>query len=124
MVFGCGVPLVQLPCMGVVSAFTTTGPELEHWLRGKNPLCDYLVDHTVRTAQEEQKIATWSRAIWDVTAVGWLLDGDFMLDRLERSPIPQYDHHYSFDPNRHVIRYVYHIHRDKLFAALFEALIR
>ena len=29
IVFGCGVPLVQLPCMGVVSAFTTSGPELE-----------------------------------------------------------------------------------------------
>ena len=30
IVFGCGVPLVQLPCMGVVSAFTTSGPELEN----------------------------------------------------------------------------------------------
>ena len=27
IVFGCGVPLVQLPCMGVVSEFATTGPE-------------------------------------------------------------------------------------------------
>jgi inosine-uridine nucleoside N-ribohydrolase len=26
IVFGCGVPLVQLPCMGVVSAFTVSGP--------------------------------------------------------------------------------------------------
>lgn len=32
IVFGSGAPLVMLPCMGVVSAFTTTGPELEHWL--------------------------------------------------------------------------------------------
>jgi len=122
VVFGCGVPLVQLPCMGVVSAFTTCGPELEYWLRGKNPLCDYLVDRTTSAALDEQKIHTWTRALWDVTAIGWLLDGEYMLDRLEHSPIPQYDHHYSFDPNRHMIRYVYHIHRDKLFAALFEAL--
>ena len=42
VVFGCGVPLVQLPCAGVVSGFRTTGPELEYWLRGKNKLCDYL----------------------------------------------------------------------------------
>ena len=42
VVFGCGVPLVQLPCAGVVSSFRTTGPELEYWLRGKNKLCDYL----------------------------------------------------------------------------------
>lgn len=50
IVFGCGVPLVQLPCMGVVSAFTVSGPELEAHLRGKNPLCDYLADFTEQEA--------------------------------------------------------------------------
>lgn len=42
VVFGCGCPLVQLPCMGVVSSFYVTGPELRTWLSGKNALCDYL----------------------------------------------------------------------------------
>jgi hypothetical protein len=50
------------------------------------------------------------------------LDGPFMLDRLEHSPIPQYDHHYSFDKTRHIIRYVYYISRDKLFEDLFNKL--
>ena len=124
IVFGCGVPLVQLPCMGVVSAFTTCGPELEHWLRGKNDLCDYLVDVTAKEAVEAGGLSTWTRPIWDVTAVAWLLDGDFMFDRLEPSPIPQYDHHYSFDKTRHMIRYVYHINRDALFKDLFETLAK
>ena len=114
--------LVQLPCMGVVSAFTTSGPELEHWLRGKNELCDYLVETTTQAALADQKIPTWTRVIWDVCAVGWLLDGDFMDDVLCPSPIPQYDNHYSFDPARHFIRYVYHVYRDKLFEALFKKL--
>jgi hypothetical protein len=122
VVFGCGAALVQLPCMGVVSAFTASGPELEHWLRGKNELCDYLVDYTTKSALKDGGLPNWTRAIWDVTAVGWLLDGDFMLDRLEPSPIPQYDHHWSIDPRRHLFRYVYHINRDKLFKALFEKL--
>jgi hypothetical protein len=56
--------------------------------------------------------------------VGWLLDGDFMEDRLEPSPIPEYDHRWSIDPRRHLYRYVYRIHRDKLFQALFEALAK
>lgn len=30
------MPLVQFPGMGVISAFATTGPELEYWLKGKN----------------------------------------------------------------------------------------
>lgn len=124
LVFGCGVPLVQLPCMGVVSAFATSGPELEYWLRGKNKLCDYLIDMTAAEAKKCCGGDTWTRAIWDVTAVAWLLDGDFMYDRLEHSPIPEYDNHYAFDRNRHLIKYVYCINRDKLFGDLFKKLSR
>lgn len=124
IVFGCGVPLVQLPCMGVVSAFTTSGPELEYHLRGKNKLCDYLVDVTTKEALECYGGSTWTRPIWDVTAVAWLLDGDFEEDCLIHSPIPEYDDRYAFDNNRHFIKYVYHIKRDNLFADLFEKLAK
>jgi inosine-uridine nucleoside N-ribohydrolase len=122
IIFGCGAALVQLPCMGVVSSFAASGPELEYWLRGRNELCDYLVDYTTKSAIKNGGLPNWTRVIWDVTTVGWLLDGDYMLDRLEHSPIPQYDHYYSFDHTRHLYRYVYHINRDKLYKTLFEAL--
>ncbi|MDR2568964.1 MAG: nucleoside hydrolase [Oscillospiraceae bacterium] len=124
IIFGCCVPLVQLPCMGVVSSFTTSGPELEYWLRGKNELCDYLVDVTTTQAVEDSGISTWTRVIWDVTAVAWLLGGDFMLDRIEPSPIPEYDNHYAFNKTRHPIRYVFHINRDLLFEDLFRTLAK
>lgn len=124
IVFGCGVPLVQLPCMGVVSAFTTSGPELEYHLRGKNKLCDYLVNVTTTEAAACNGGAVWTRPIWDVTAVAWLLDDDFEEDCLIHSPIPEYDNRYAFDNNRHFIKYVYHIKRDKLFADLFAKLSR
>lgn len=124
IVFGCGVPLVQLPCMGVVSAFTTSGPELEYHLRGKNKLCDYLVDVTTKEALTYQGGTAWSRPIWDVTAVAWLLNDDFEEDCLIHSPIPEYDDRYAFDNNRHFIKYVYYINRDKLFADLFYKLTK
>ncbi len=122
IVFGCGVPLVQLPCMGVVSAFRLSGPEMEYHLRGKNMLCDYLIDVTEKEALEYGGNDAWTRAIWDVTAVGWLLDPEFMNDRLEPSPIPEYDHHYAFNKTRHFIKYVYHIERDRLALDLFKKL--
>jgi len=122
IIFVCGAAVVQLPCMGVVSAFTATGPDLEYWLRGKNALCDYLADVTEKEAAAYHGGGVWSRVIWDVTGVAWLLDGDFMQDRLEYSPIPQYDHHYGFDKTRHFIRYVYHINRDALFNDLYKKL--
>jgi inosine-uridine nucleoside N-ribohydrolase len=123
IVFGCGAAVVLLPCKGVVSAFTISGPELEYWLKGKNKICDYLAAVTIKDAARRSSIKTWAKQIWDVTAVAWLLEGDYMLDRLEPSPIPEYDGHYAFDKTRHFIRYVYHIERNKLFSDLFDKLL-
>lgn len=122
VIFDSRAAVVQLPCMGVVSSFRTTRGELEMFLKGKNALCDYLLEITVHDGQAESPYSTWSRVIWDVTAVGWLLGEDFMQDRLIPAPIPQYDHHYSFDANRHFIRYVYNINRDALMEDLFRKL--
>lgn len=122
IVFGCGVPLVQLPCMGVVSEFAVSGPELEYHLRGANKLCDYLVNNVLEEVKGCDVKAAWSRIIWDVTAVAWLLDGDFEEDYLIHSPIPEYDSRYAYDNSRHFMRYVYHINRDNLLSDLFEKL--
>lgn len=124
IIFGCGVPLVQLPCKGVVAHFATTRYELEHWLMGKNELCDYLCSHTIKTAESYAAGTPWSRSIWDVTAVAWLLNDNqrFMSDYLVKSPIPEYDYHYAYNEHRHFIKYVYEINRDALFDDLFRAL--
>ena len=124
VVMGCGCPLVQLPCMGVVSAFYTTEPELKYWLQGKNALCDYLVAHTVEAAEKYAKGRVWSRVIWDVTAVAWLLNDDdrFMWGKIVPAPIPTYDKQYAFDGRRHPILQVTHIKRDGLMHELFRIL--
>ena len=124
VVFGCGVPLVQLPCHGVVDRFVTSRYELEHWLSEKNELCDYLVKIAVRDGEKYTSYSAWTRVIWDVTAVAWLLNDDhrFLSDCLIPSPIPEYDHHYGSDCSRHLINYVYHVNRDALFSDLFAKL--
>ena len=124
VIFRSSAPLVQLPCMGVVSALTTTGPELIHWLRGKNALCDYLCDHTIQEAESYAAGKPWSRVIWDIAAVGWLLNDHqhLMLDRVEQRPLPQYDHHFSRDSALPCYTYVWHIHRDAILFDLFSRL--
>ena len=126
VVFGCEAPVVQLPCMGVVDHFYATGPELRHWLGGKNALCDYLVAHTEEAANAYAAGKVWSRVIWDVTAVGWLLnDGNRLMEgRIIPAPLPQYDNHYSIDFTRHPSCYVWCIHRDALMQDLVEKLTR
>lgn len=120
VVFGSGVPLVQLPCNGVVSAFTVSEAELKTWLLGKNKLCDYLVQHTIDEVTYA-KGQPWTRTIWDVTAVAWLA-GNFMSDCLVATPMPEYDSLYGGGSGRPLMRYVYHIYRDKLFADLVRRL--
>ena len=124
VVFGCGCPLVQLPCMGVVSAFYTTKPELEQWLIGKNPLCDYLARHTIEEADSYAAGRVWSRVIWDVCAAAWLLNdgGRFMWSRLIPAPIPTYDGYWAKSDSRHLICQVTCIHRDALMGELFRVL--
>ena len=126
VVFSCGAPVVHLPCMGVVDHFYATGPELRHWLGGKNALCDYLVAHTEEAANAYAAGKVWSRVIWDVTAVGWLLnDGNRLMEgRIIPAPLPQYDNHYSIDFMRHPSCYVWCIHRDALMQDLVEKLTR
>lgn len=124
VIFGSGVPLVQLPCMGVVEMARTTKPELEFWLKGKNPLCDYLVRHTVEEAESYAAGSAWSRVIWDITAVAWLTDdqGVMFKDRVVPRPQVTADCKYDFSALGALERYVYHVDRDRLFTQLFTCL--
>ena len=120
------VPFVQLPCAGVVTHFTISKPELEYWLMGKNPLADYLARNTIEAADSYADGKPWTRVLWDVTTIGWLLGGDgrFMATRLIPTPMPEYDNRYGANPQGELMAYVYHINRDALMADMIEKLCR
>lgn len=126
VVFGCGAPLVQLPCAGVVSAFAVSRQELEHFLLGKGALADYLAQNTIDAAEQYAAGRDWTRVIWDVTAVAWLKNhGDrFLLSRLVPTPLPTYDKQYEDVPDAPAMRYVYYIHRDALMNDLFNTITK
>ncbi len=116
-----GVPLVQLPCLGVVTEFRISGPELDFWLADKNPLCSYLAKNT-KDAVKALQGTPWTRVIWDVTAVAWLKnDSDrFMLSRLIPIRLPEYSGVYSEKDEDTLQRYVYSINRDALMQDLID----
>jgi len=120
IVFDSGVPLLVVPCVGVCTEFRTTVPELEYYLRGKNELCDYLVDITA--AYNRHGVPAWSKVIWDVTAVAALI----LPSSLDMVVIPRPyltdDCRYATDNARPHYIYVRNINRDKLFADLFTKL--
>ena len=120
VVMGSGVPLVQLPCMGVVSEFRISKPELEYWFRGKNAVSDYLADNTIRAAERRHKGTPWTRCIWDVTAVAWLMnDNDALMEsRIIPTHVPSLDFVYEQPEDAPPMRYIYQIKRDALMTDL------
>ena len=126
VVFGCGVPLVQLPCRGVVSSFTLSKPELEAWFYDKGDVADYLSRITVEHVEKTTSRKCWSKVIWDVTAVAWLLNDEdrFMKAKIITAPLPSYDNLYTQKPGNHSMRYVYFINKDVLMTDLIEKITR
>jgi inosine-uridine nucleoside N-ribohydrolase len=125
VVMSSGISFVQLPCMGVVSSFTVSKPELEYWLKGKNPLADYLATNTIDEAESYAHGKPWTRVIWDVTAVAWLLNDNnrFMLSSIVKTPLSSYEGIYEDYAEGEDMRYVYYIHRDRLMEDLFAKIL-
>lgn len=125
VVMKSGAPFVQLPCYGVVDKFAVSGAELELWLKGKSKIADYLATNTINAVDPRFKQKAWTRVIWDVTAVAWLLnDSDrFMDSRIIPTPLPTYDNLYAADFSGYPMRYVYSIKRDELMTDLFRKIL-
>ncbi len=125
VVMSSPAPFVQLPCAGVVSAFYISVDELRCRLLGKNKLCDHLAGYVMEVMKPRGE-SDWTRVLWDVTAVGWLLNDNerLMATRIEKTLLPDYDNHYELTPIEKPMRYVYYIHRDALMNDLIDKLTK
>ena len=63
VVISSNAPYIQLPCDGVVNSFAISFLEMEHFLKGKNPLCDFLIKRVADEIEEFLKLGTASRVI-------------------------------------------------------------
>jgi hypothetical protein len=110
-----GVPLVLIPCMGVTSHLVTTLPEMREFVRGRGRIGDYLFDIF---ANYESNQFGWSKVIWDIAPIAYLLDPNWVPTELISSPILE-ELTWKIDNHRHIIRYARFIHRDPIFRDLF-----
>ncbi len=121
VVLNSGVPVVIMPCQPVVSHFLTTIPELNFYLKGKTKLSDYLLNSTIEYSGGAD---TWSKVIWDVTAVAWLVNPAWLPTNLVHSPILTDQITYSTDRSRHFIRMASSVNRDAIFRDLFSKITK
>ena len=136
VIYDCGVPLVMLPCAGVTTHLSTTVPEIEKYVLGKGAIGDFLAQ---RFMEYSDNHFGWSKEIWDVIAVAYLINPDWAPSYMIPSPIiaqrnssdiglagdPNWHNGHlvwATDPSRHPIRYAYHLERDPIFRDLFTKL--
>jgi len=121
VIFDSGVPLVQLPCTPVVTHLTTTVPEMEAYLTGQGAIGEYLLK--IFKDYQSNHFA-WSKVLWDMTAVAWVINSHWLPSNLVHSPIVTDNYTFSFDQSRHLIRVVYFVQRDPLLRDFFTKLRR
>ncbi|MHC4518479.1 MAG: nucleoside hydrolase [Planctomycetota bacterium] len=119
LIFDSGVSFVQLPCTPVVTHLTTTVPEMERYVGGRGPIGDYLLEIFKDYRKDH---FGWSKVLWDMTAVAWLIDDSWLPSDLVHSPIVTDNYTFSFDPSRHLIRRVNFVRRDPIFRDFFTKL--
>ena len=114
-----GVPLVQIPCKNVAEHLRVTIPELEAHMRGNGAVCDYLCD--IVSSYHGDHFA-WSKVIWDISSVAWIVNESWVPTWLIHSPILTDGLTWSIDQSRHFIREAFDVKRDQVFADLFRKL--
>lgn len=116
VLFDCGVPLVLVPCMGVTSHLVSTPSEITEYVEPHGRIGAFLAQ---RFKEHNDDHLAWSKAIWDMAPVAWLIDPDWTPSVLTSAPILTDNGTWSTDLSRHQMRYVRYVRRDPILRDFF-----
>lgn len=116
VILDSGVPLVLIPCIPVMTHLTTTLAEMREYVKGRGEIGDYLYSIFAEAVSPKPGA---SRIIWDISAIAYLLNPDWVPTELVHSPILTERKIWSIDRSRHFMRIANFIHRDAVFGDLF-----
>ncbi len=118
-VFESKVKLTIIPCKNVASNLRTSIYELEHYLKGKSKLCDYLCQRFyndgVHGLQER-------RVIWDISVIAYMINKEWFEIKEVSCPNINDDTSYELTENNHSITIVNYLNVDKIYKDLFKKL--
>lgn len=119
VVFKSKVKLTLIPCKNVASNLRTSIYELNHYLKDKSELCNYLIDRFHNDGYHEIKE---SRVIWDISVIAYLINRSwFKTDKIS-CPIINDDTSYTKTENQHEIMIVNYLDANKIYEDLFNKL--
>lgn len=119
VLFDSGAPIVLIPCMGVTSHLHSTVPEIERYVEPFGDIGEFLAERFKKYSASHKG---WSKEIWDMAAVAWVLNEEWAPSYMVSSPIVTEQATWSFDHSRHLIRYVHEINRDAILQDFFHKL--
>ena len=119
VLFDSGVSLVMVPCKGVTSHLISTVPEIEKYIEPHGEIGKFLA---MRFKDYNKDHKGWSKEIWDMAAVGYVLNEDWTPTNIIPSPILLNDMKWGSDKDRHPIKIVYEIKRDPIFKDFIQKL--
>ncbi len=118
-VFESMVKLTIIPCKNVASNLRTSIYELEHFLKGRSELGDYLCQRFyndgVHGIQER-------RVIWDISVIAYMIHKDWFETEEVSCPNIKEDTSYEVTKNRHKITVVNYLNVDKIYQDLYRKL--
>lgn len=119
IVFNSKVNLTIIPCKNVASNLITSIYELEHFLKGKNELCDYLCQ---RFYNDNYHGVKERRVIWDISAIAYLISKKWFEVKKISCPNIKEDGSYEITLDNHEITMVNYLNANKIFIDLFKKL--
>ncbi len=119
IMFESGVPLVLVPAFGVTQMLSISAPELRSYLKGRNKICDYLADITLKYRKAAVPEEGWSKVIWDIAAPALIVNEDWFKCRMIESPVLTSDFTWSRSEFPYPMLEVYSLDRDAIFRDLF-----
>ena len=119
VLFDSGVSLVLVPCKGVTSHLISTVPEIEKYIEPHGEIGKFWA---MRFKEYNNNHKGWSKEIWDMAAISWVLNEEWAPTNVTSSPILLDNKRWAFDENRHPIKIVYEIKRDLILQDFIQKL--
>lgn len=119
IVFESKVKLTIIPCKNVASNLRASIYELNHYLKDKSELCNYLIDRFYNDGYHEIKER---RPIWDISVIAYMINKDWFTSKDISCPNIKDDTSYELTTNNHKITMVNYIDVNKVYNDLFKKL--
>ena len=122
IVFESKVKLTIIPCIGVASNLKTSIYELDHHIKGKNELCNFLYHRFVEISDYYANENFYRKTLWDISVIAYFINPNWFQSFSTSCPMINDDTKYQLKTNQHQVTFVSSINDNAIFNDLFRKL--